>query len=640
MSTERPDNDAAPDATDPADATPSAEDAESGVGAERAEGAASTEGANSAESAAESAASAEHAESAGSAAESAASAEHAESAGSAASTADSAASAEHAESATGSAASTEGAAGSDESAEPVAGAERAAGTDDAASPQGPEKSSPPEAAPHPDTDVSTRTVGGAEERKAGRGRSSVLVASVAAAVLLVGGGGAYLATSATSDSGGSDSGAPAADGTPPPLALDGSTEGGTNGIAPGEPDPNGVTYRAGGDLPDGPDSAPVYRSAGEVTSAEVARLAKALGVEGTPAMQGGTWKVGGTKDGSGPSLQVNKDAPGTWTFSRYTPGADNCRKADVCASGSAAGGDPASEAVAKKAAAPVLKALGQDAAKLDATQVSGAVRTVNADPEIGGLPTYGWTTGIQVGADGRVAGGSGNVKAPDKGDTYPVTGADKALDLMNGTGQGQGTGDGRKGPGGCPSPVPLKDKDEAPCGSSTAAPASRSVAVEDAVFGLAARFSEGKSVLVPSWLFQVRPEGAGASFTVTQPAVDPAYLTTPEPPSVNPSPGEPSGSAPKKRDVKVEGYTAQGKELTVSFWGGVCDEYSASADEKNGEVTVTVTDKPSDEVCIMIAKAMERTVQLDKPLGDREVVGTNGKEVPKGSLADRVPSAQ
>lgn len=627
MSTERPDNDATPDATERAEGTRSAEggagpeDAPDTVGAASAEdGAAGADGAD-------------------------------------------ARSTESTESAAGpveprGAASPESPEESARAQEPVRPEERPARSaapspdggdasadetdsdgDGVASHRGSGKSSPPEAAPRPDRDVSARAVGGGEEHRARRGRSSVLVASVAAAVLLVGGGGAYLATSATGGSGGgSDSGAPAGDGTPPPLALDGYTEGGTNGIAPGEPDPNGVTYRAAGDLPDGPDAAPVYRSAGDVTSAEVARLAKALGVEGTPTMQGDTWKVGGTNDGSGPSLQVNKDAPGTWTFTGYTPGTDNCRKADVCASGGAAGGDPVSEAVARKAAAPVLKAVGQDAAKLDATQVAGAVRTVNADPEIGGLPTYGWTTGIQVGADGQVVGGSGNVKAPDKGDTYPVIGADKALDLMNGS--GQATGGGRKGPGGCAGPVPLKDRDEGPCEVATAAPAPRSVAVEDAVFGLAARFSEGTSVLVPSWLFQVRPEGTGASFTVTHPAVDPAYLTTPEPPSVSPSPDGTSGTAPKKRDVKVEGYTAQGKELTVSFWGGVCGEYSASADEKNGEVTVTVTEKPSGKVCIMIAKAMERTVQLDEPLGDREVVGTNGKEVPKGSLADRAPSAR
>ena len=96
-----------------------------------------------------------------------------------------------------------------------------------------------------------------------------------------------------------------------------------------------------------------------------------------------------------------------------------------------------SEAVAKKAAAPVLKAVGQDDAKLDASQVMGAQRVVNADPVVGGLPTYGWTTGVTVSAQGEVVGGTGQLKAPVKSDTYPVLSAEKTLGLMN---EAPGTG--------------------------------------------------------------------------------------------------------------------------------------------------------------------------------------------------------
>ncbi len=215
----------------------------------------------------------------------------------------------------------------------------------------------------------------------GRRRSPVIIASVAAAVLLVGGGGAYLATTASDGSDGSDggtsSGAPGAD-TPPPLALDGYSEGSGGGIAPGEPNPYGATFKADGALPDGPDSAAVYRARGQVTEDEVARLAKALGVTGKPVLQGQAWRIGG-KDGTGPSLQVNQQAPGTWTFQRYAPGTDNCQSTTWCAE--KPGGatvDPVSEAAAKKAAAPVLKAVGQDDAKLDASQVM--------DPPTAGRP--------------------------------------------------------------------------------------------------------------------------------------------------------------------------------------------------------------------------------------------------------------
>ncbi|MFE7274270.1 hypothetical protein [Streptomyces sp. NPDC057623] len=483
-----------------------------------------------------------------------------------------------------------------------------------------------------------------------RRRSPAIIASVAAAVLLVGGGGAYLAASA---SGGSDGGTTsgAADGdTPPPLHLDGysegGTEGGTNGIAPGEPNPYGVTYKADGELPDGPGSAPVYRAGGEVGADDVARLAEALGVDGTPVAQGQTWRVG-AKDGAGPALQVNKRAPGTWTFSRYTPGTDDCESTTVCAKAPAEPtGDPVGEAAAKKAAAPVLKAVGQDDAKLDAGQVMGAQRVVNANPVVGGLPTHGWTTGVTVSTQGEVVGGSGQLKAPAKGDSYPVLDAEKTLGLMNAT---PGAGH-RMGIGGCASPVPLKDRLEAPCGAqaSTGAPAGDTVTVEKAVFGLAAHQVDARQALVPSWLFEVRTPGAQDSFTVTYPAIDPKYLassTPSEEPSGQPTPrpsepkDDPSAS-PITRNVGVDGYTADGRELTVAFTGGVCADYEVTASESGGEVTVRVTETSQpDKVCILIAKVFHKSVRLDEPLGDRKVVGTDGQAVPLEKPGQKLPDA-
>ncbi|MGW7403549.1 hypothetical protein ACWGI9_07410 [Streptomyces sp. NPDC054833] len=491
--------------------------------------------------------------------------------------------------------------------------------------------------------------GGGDERS-GRRRSVALVASVAAAVLLVGGGGAYLAAHAGGGPGGSSgSGAPGGEGTPPPLALDGyaSASGGTNGIAPGEPNPYGVTYEASGKLPDGPGSAAVYRPAGEVTKDEVARLAEAFGIDGTPVAEGQTWRVGPDKDGSGPSLQVNRQAPGSWTFSRYAPGTDNCKSTLVCAQDPGApAGDPVSVAAAQKAAAPILKALGQDDAKADASQVMGAQRVVNADPVVGGLPTYGWTTGLTVGRQGEVIGGYGLLKTPVKGDTYPVLSARKTLDLMNSAPRT----DARMGIGGCATPVPLKDRLEQPCSASTSAPTSplsatptpaqdpSTVMVDRAVFGLASHSVEGRQALVPSWLFEVAGSQARGSFTVTYPAVDPKYLTSSAPATEPTAPGGEPSSAPKTRDVHVDGYTADDKELTVSFMGGVCADYTASADESADRVTVTVTEKPwPNKICIMIAKQFQQTVQLDEPLGTRKVVGSDDKEIPLRKPGARLP---
>ncbi|MFF7973792.1 hypothetical protein [Streptomyces sp. NPDC007905] len=456
--------------------------------------------------------------------------------------------------------------------------------------------------------------------RSGRRRSPVVVLSVAAAVLLVGGGGAYLAASSGSN-GRTNAGASGGGAPPAPLVLDGWAQGGTGDIAPGEPDPYGATYVATGKLPDVPGSAPVYAPKGEVGKERVTRLAKALGLDGTPVADGGGWRVGGGGDGSGPTLRVSKDAPGSWTFSRYAPGTDNCRKVTVCAQDPAdPAGDPVSVAAAKRAVAPVLKALGQDDAKIDARRIMGAQRVVNADPVVGGLPTYGWTTGLVVDEQGDLVGGHGLLTTPAKGDTYPVLGARKTLALMN-TAHQHGH---RMGIGGCATPVPLKDRLEQPCVASTPAPRTDAVTVDKAVFGLAAHSVAGRQTLVPSWLFEVRGSAARGAFTVTYPAVDPTYLTSPSPSASSPGPT----SAPRTHDVKVDGYAADGRDLTVSFTGGVCADYTASAKETAGRVTVTVTEKSwPDKVCVAMAKMYVKTVRLDAPLDGRKVVGTDGAQI-------------
>ncbi|MFJ4003444.1 hypothetical protein ACIPWL_08320 [Streptomyces sp. NPDC090023] len=446
-----------------------------------------------------------------------------------------------------------------------------------------------------------------------RPRTAVIVASVAAAVLLVGGGGAWLAAGAGEKQAGAGS-----TGTPPPLALDGGPGSGGAGIAVGEPDPNGgVHYVVGGELPDGPRSAPVQVTEGEVGKDAVARLAKALGVDGAPVADGDGWRVG-EREG-GPVLRV-VGAGGDWSYSRYAAGTDNCRKITLCSQDPGAPADqPVDAAAAERVARPVLKAVGQDGAKIDASQVMGGRRVVNADPVVDGLPTYGWTTGLTVDEKGDIVGGHGMLARTAKGDTYPVLSAADTVKLMN-----KRPAEGhRMGIGGCASPVPLKDRFEQPCGASTGSPGSSSapkgdsVTVEKAVFGLAAQSVDGRQALVPSWLFEVRGSAARGGFTVAHPAVDPKYLASP------------ATEAPKERGVKVEGYSAGGRKLTVRFMGGVCADFSAVARESAGRVTVTVIEKPQPGNCVAMAKEYARTVSLDAPLGDRAVVGTDGDRVPR-----------
>lgn len=92
-----------------------------------------------------------------------------------------------------------------------------------------------------------------------------------------------------------------------------------------------MIYRASGELPDGPDEAAVHHARGTVASADVARLAKALGIPGTPRTEGTSWVVG-DDDGPGALLKVTKQAPGTWTFARTTT-PKPCEPGTMCANG-------------------------------------------------------------------------------------------------------------------------------------------------------------------------------------------------------------------------------------------------------------------------------------------------------------------
>ncbi|QIQ05150.1 hypothetical protein [Streptomyces liangshanensis] len=485
-----------------------------------------------------------------------------------------------------------------------------------------------------------------------RRRRSPLALATVVAVLIAGGGGLYLA-GATPGSGGGDGARTVGD--PPPLVLDSAARAADPsapppGIAPGEPDPNGVTYRAGGELPEGPDSAPVYRTSGTVSAAEVARLAAALGVPGAPRADGTAWEVGTDQDGSGPLLRVEKQAPGTWTFARFgpSPGGDNCLKGKSCPSGDIASGEgPAvSEAAARKAAAPVIEALGQDDAKLDARQVMGAVRVVNADPVVGGLPTYGWSTGIQVGADGTVTGGSGQLKAPERARDYPVVGADEALAELNRAAAGTPS----SGIGGCATAEPLKGggeaKPAAPCEPGTAPTAPEPLVVDRAVFGLALEAEGGKPALVPAWLFRVAPGGGAEPYTVTRTAVAPKFVEAPPAPSLPPhreapggggtgavGPGAVEGDGGGGTIRPVISYTSDGTTLTMRFWAGVCGSYAARAEEGGRDVKVTVyqADPDPDRVCVSMAKEQTASVTLKAPLRERGVVNaTTGASVPRG----------
>ncbi|MBT2478418.1 hypothetical protein [Streptomyces sp. ISL-94] len=472
-----------------------------------------------------------------------------------------------------------------------------------------------------------------ETSRGTRGRPAWAVGSVAAAVLLAGGGTAYWASTAYGDA------SPRTAGSAASAPRDAGSPSGP-GIAPGEPDPSGggVVYRADVKLPEGPATAPAYAVSGEVTSEEAARLAAALGIAGAPRANGDVWVAGEAADGSGPRLAVTRKAPGTWNFSRFQgPGdgggngaGDDCvRGKDTCGPATLPHeavkrtGNPLSEEAAKAAAAPVLAAVGQSGAALDARLTQGPVRVVTADPVVGGLPTQGWSTKVSVGADGSVVAGSGELKTPVRASEQPVVGAVEALARLNAKSGGpEGTD---PGPSGCATSVPLDP--DTPLGPTDVPPCNpeprpmkppRTETVTGAALGLVPGTVDGARGLVPAWLFEVAGKDGAPGRTVAQPAA--AEDTAPTP--------GPKGGA----TVPGFSYTQADRKLTVNFWGGACSTYALEAREQPESVLVKITDTPNKpgQACIMIAQEMSLTVTLQQPLGDRKVVdATTGKPLPR-----------
>ncbi len=465
------------------------------------------------------------------------------------------------------------------------------------------------------------------EETARRRRRRLPVVSVAAAVLVAAGGGAYWASAASN--GGEAAPAASDEGAPPQLTLDdlGSPSAGrgdVTGIAPGEPNPYGTRYRAAGDLPDGPGTAAVYRG-GEVTKAQVADLAEALGMSAAPRRDDGRWRVGGDQDGTGPVLRAGgEDGGRDWSFSRNGPGAPGCmqplpetgaprseRPKPSCPSqapahGGVAKGDPVPEQRAEQAVRKVLEPLGLEHARLSAAGTEGAKRLVTANPVVDGLPTLGWSSTFTVGPDGTLVRGHGRLGDVVKGATYPVLSAQQTLAQLNGS-RDEGTHEVAPG-----EPDPSGGHDTA--------------AVTDARFGLETHFSHGDPLLVPSWSFTVQRKSGKDTFTVGYPAVKPSLLKLPAAPQKpSPRPSAPRGDRPVKAPTS---YTADGRTLTLTFWGGVCSDYRGTAQETDTRVTVSVkpSGRDSKQPCITIAKRQTVQVTLDEPLEGRTVVDARDHE--------------
>lgn len=489
------------------------------------------------------------------------------------------------------------------------------------------------------------------------------IAAVAAAVLLAGGGASW---AVAANAGHHKS--PTAHGSGMPLRLDGP--GLPADVSGGGPD-GGGPYRLTGTLPSGPSSAAVQVPHGGVGQAAVQRLAQLLGLSGPVTSAQNAWQVGGSPGGGSPALYVSKDAPGTWSYTRSGPpavaqpdGATSSTSRIVTGRAQTDGGgtsSPVSPQQAEHAVAPVLSGLGLSHAALDASVTVGPLRSVVADPVVAGLPTHGWATSFEVGADGRIDQGYGRLSPLAKGSTYPVVGAASALKELNRTTVAHPYGGGATSCRMPPTMRPLTpgtDPRSGNTGSGSAAPGNTGsgntgsatatktvpcmprnphpVMVRGAQFGLSMQYVSGAQELVPSWLFRTQSAGVQGTSVVAQPAVDPKYIAsgppagpTPVPPSGPVNPGGPIQPGPVQpvdprapHPVSPTGYRVQGDTLTLVFWGGACGSYHATADETSTQVRVLIqhTPAPPNHVCPMIERQQTVDVTLKAPLGHRTVV--------------------
>ncbi|MET7638802.1 hypothetical protein [Streptomyces sp. NPDC005438] len=447
-------------------------------------------------------------------------------------------------------------------------------------------------------------------------RGKVTIIAVAtAAVLAVGGGGAFLASSSGSDA---ESTANSGDSKPSPLRLDGYGQKAEStkkdkGIAPGEP--YSTTYKAKGELPSGPDSAPIYQTK-PTEKSKVSELAKALEVVGSPRQEDGTWKVGTSRDMKAGTLTVDAGKSlGRWNYSRSTTPGENK-------------GKPVSEEKAKDAIADALKALGLEDAEVKTQSTYGSQRLLAVEPEVGDLPTHNWRSTFTLDDKGELIRAQGRLPQLDKGADYPLLTAKQALAALNkhrgqnggiGIMCGQGGSEGKAGSTGKAG----ESGKAAPCGP--ARDGKQAAEVEKATFGLASHYSDGKPLLVPSWIYEVKLPGAKDNYPVSYPALKPEFI-------IQQKNDEVSGGGRTLSPQSVEPYKADDKKLKLHFWGGVCDNYEAVTKESKDEVRINVksTPKKGQTKCIKIAKRLSVDVELDKAVGERKIVdGNAGKPLPQ-----------
>ena len=216
---------------------------------------------------------------------------------------------------------------------------------------------------------------------------------------------------------------------------------------------------------------------------------------------------------------------------------------------------------------------------------------VNAIRWSAGCPRTAGTTGLQVGSDGEVVGGSGQLanagrRAARTRCSAPGTTLDR-LNRAEGRSRPTASTPGRAARA---ARGPTQDRAGDAVRYDDTAAADRTVA--SAVFGLAVALRGRRPALVPSWLYAVRQPGAGSgpdsASTVAHPAVNPKYLARRDggdaqgPQSRH---RKPSGNARGDDPASAYAVSDGGRKLTVALLGrGVQRLLGVGAEEDGATV--------------------------------------------------------
>jgi hypothetical protein len=308
--------------------------------------------------------------------------------------------------------------------------------------------------------------------------------------------------------------------------------------------------------------------------------------------------------------------------------------------------DPVPAATVRAASTPVFQALGLDPAKakVESWPYGGAATVAHT---AGGLTAAGWETRVDVDRDGKVTTANGFLGDASKGDTYPLVSAQEAFEALPPMGERLAL---------CP-----VDKDGNGCGE---VPPTE---ITGAHLGLMLQTIDQQDLaLVPAWLFEVK----GWEQPLPVVAVEPAYITEPEPAKDEPapvpvdpgsgggapgdpgqtepgSPGQvdPAPPAPPKpvptaepRDGRVavsftEAFrTAKTDQVKVRYYEDGCGWQNVTHAVKESADSVVVLleadQRPPDQMCTEIAKAVDVVVDLQAALGHRTLTdGATGNAV-------------